>query len=203
MGICFHHFLKLKCSNLTENDNNNFKSAIIIIKIVCTLFQLNDKTPSKVWREWMSTLGWVAEYILTIFLISLLCVKYNYWTSKNLSLTDVPFSIWVTTLLFWVLLYLTLLYEATVADIVTFLKKRKSLEDILLCIQQGRGTMPNVLFRVQCHNYKTPQGKRISFEKYVNIPVLQCVDASGDLDPNLFHGHRKLTRVCITFKQFT
>ncbi len=94
-----------------------------------------------------------------------------------------------------VILYLSLMYEAVGSYTLMFMETRISVEDVMISIHKGRKSKPKLQLEVQCYHVEHHQGKIVTMEKYLDIPVEQCVDASGDIDSSLFESPRSFTRV--------
>ena len=114
------------------------------------------------------------------------------WTCNKQLTLEVPLGICVTII---ILMHIFILIESFVSDTVKFLESKISSREALANIQAGRQIVPRIQVKVRCsHHSRTGNG--ISFEKTWDIPVTRCVDASGDIAPELFT-QASLTRVCI------
>ncbi len=97
------------------------------------------------------------------------------------------------------LMYIRLLLEAYRSTTYQFITNTYKSDDVLTRVNRGRRTVPRVQFRVKCWHSGNPNAgknnKNISYERFVDVPVLRCVDASGPITPDMFQYGRVITRV--------
>ncbi len=90
------------------------------------------------------------------------------------------------------------LYSAT-SHTWQFMKYKLSSGEVLESIQQNRKAFPSIQYEVKC-SHVTSSSRTVkdvvSFHTFIDIPIVNCVDASGDLNPSIFHPGM-LTRVCM------
>ncbi len=92
-----------------------------------------------------------------------------------------------------VLIYILLLVRSILSDTLMFIKDKKTVEQALNNISNGRLAIPYVTIKVTCADYNK-SGKGVSLERCVDIPIARCVDASGDINPMVFQ-QGQFTRV--------
>ncbi len=81
-------------------------------------------------------------------------------------------------------LYCVLMTEVYYTQTRTYLKHIKSSEEVMQMIQYGKTAIPSVTLNVKCwHDAKRPV---VTVNKHVKVSITRCVDASGELDPNVF-----------------
>ena len=95
-----------------------------------------------------------------------------------------------------VFLYSILLYEANGCHTRKFLDNVRSSEVMVDFIEHGRQMAPKIKIIAECWHRHRQFGKVVSFEKTVSVPVVACIDVSGQLDHSAFKPG-KITRVSI------
>ncbi len=76
--------------------------------------------------------------------------------------------------------------EVYYAQTRKYLKHKRSADEVIESVQQGRLETPNVEINVKCWHPHKQKGSVITLEKDITLPIVRCVDASGDLDVSVF-----------------
>ncbi len=146
-------------------------------------------------RMRISTLaGWILVYLCIIGIVVTVVMYQLGYTSDDSTLGyTFPIGIMAATI---VLLYIVLVLRSILSDTLVFLKDKKTATEALNNIQNGRLAMPYVTIKITCADYNR-SGKGVSLERCVDIPIVRCVDASGDINPTVFQ-QGQFTRVSAT-----